>query len=138
MSGNKVSYGGVVFDDEGRVLLREPRRHYDGDVWTLPKGELEEGEGPKEAALRETLEETGVEGEIVDRIPGSFRGSSGDNIYFVMRPTGRYRPPGNETWSVRWAFPDEARELIAQTRKEIVRRRDLAVLDAALALRRDG
>ncbi len=33
-------------------------------LWSLPKGHLEEGETPHEAAIREVLEETGLSGEI--------------------------------------------------------------------------
>jgi 8-oxo-dGTP pyrophosphatase MutT (NUDIX family) len=136
MSGGSTSYGGVVFDDAGRVLLREPRKHFGDAVWTFPKGKPDDDEDPESTALRETLEETGVGCDIVGRIPGSFCGSTGDTEYFLMRPNGTYRPPGNETWSVRWALPEEARRLIAQTPSEVVRQRDLDVLDAALELRR--
>ncbi len=54
--------GGVVFDPEGRVLLL---RHRSGS-WVFPKGHIEAGEGPLDAALREVEEEAGVEAECVD------------------------------------------------------------------------
>lgn len=54
------SAGGLVIrqaEGDVRVLLiRDPYRK-----WGLPKGHLEEGEGPKDAALREVREETGLE-----------------------------------------------------------------------------
>jgi ADP-ribose pyrophosphatase YjhB (NUDIX family) len=34
-------------------------------VWSLPKGHLEAGETPEDAAVREVLEETGIHGSIV-------------------------------------------------------------------------
>lgn len=75
--------------------------------------------------------------EIVDRIPDTFEGTVTTNTYFLMRPTDHRRPPdAGETWSVRWATPDEARELIKETTDQKVRERDLAVLEAALAHRR--
>jgi 8-oxo-dGTP pyrophosphatase MutT (NUDIX family) len=131
------AYGGVMFDSDGRVLLREPRNHYDGNVWTFSKGRPQPGETQREAALRETREETGVFADIVDRVPGTFPGTVTETTYFLMRPTGLCRPPDTkETWSVRWATPDEARELIKETTNPKARERDLAVLEEALALRR--
>jgi 8-oxo-dGTP pyrophosphatase MutT (NUDIX family) len=53
------SAGGVVIRDLDGVthalVIRDPYRN-----WGLPKGHLEEGEGPAEAALREVAEETGL------------------------------------------------------------------------------
>lgn len=53
------SAGGVVVREiDGRLhalLIRDPYRN-----WGLPKGHLEEGEEPEEAALREVTEETGL------------------------------------------------------------------------------
>lgn len=34
-------------------------------MWSLPKGHLEDGETPEDAAVREVLEETGIHGSIV-------------------------------------------------------------------------
>lgn len=36
------------------------------EVWTLPKGTAEEGETREETALREVLEETGIEAAILE------------------------------------------------------------------------
>ena len=47
----------LVRDDGGRVLL--VRRSDDGR-WAMPGGWVEPGETPAEAAVRETLEETGL------------------------------------------------------------------------------
>ena len=37
-------------------------------VWALPKGIIGEGERPEETALREVVEETGVEGRLVGKL----------------------------------------------------------------------
>ena len=59
-SEREVSAGGIVFrrhdDGEARFLLI--RDSYEN--WGFPKGHLEDGETPADAALRETAEETGL------------------------------------------------------------------------------
>jgi 8-oxo-dGTP pyrophosphatase MutT (NUDIX family) len=133
-TGKRMAYGGVVIAGEGRVLLREPRGHYDGYVWTFPKGRPNDGETPEAAALREVQEESGVLVEIVKRIPGSFEGGTTENVYFLMRPlaeTGRF---DKETLAVRWATREEAQQLIQKTSNSKGRKRDLEVLKAAFAL----
>jgi len=37
-------------------------------TWALPKGNLDPGETPAETAVRETLEETGVAGRLVEKL----------------------------------------------------------------------
>ena len=49
--------GGVVVNDEGKVLLI---RHANG-TWVFPKGHVDPGETPLDAALREVVEEAGVD-----------------------------------------------------------------------------
>jgi ADP-ribose pyrophosphatase YjhB (NUDIX family) len=134
MTNLKLACGGVIVDAEGRILLREPAGHFDGYVWTFSKGRPESEETLEEAALREVREESGLFAEIVARIPGTFPGGTTENIYFLMRPTGRTEEPDTKTANVRWATPDEARGLIGETTNRIGRKRDLAVLEAALSL----
>jgi 8-oxo-dGTP pyrophosphatase MutT (NUDIX family) len=133
------AYGGVVIDDAGRILLREPRGHYDGYTWTFPKGRPEDGESAEAAAVREVWEETGVLGRVVAPIPGTFPGSTTTTIYYLMSVAeDRGLPPDNdETQSLAWATEDEARALIARTINEPGRKRDLAVLHAAYTVFRD-
>jgi 8-oxo-dGTP pyrophosphatase MutT (NUDIX family) len=47
--------GGVVEDESGKVLMIFRRGH-----WDLPKGKIDPGEGKKQAAIREVMEETGI------------------------------------------------------------------------------
>ena len=55
----EVSAGGVVFRRDGErtlvLLIRDAYRH-----WGFPKGHVEAGEAPAQAALREVGEETGL------------------------------------------------------------------------------
>lgn len=65
----ETSSGGVVFRrDGGRVdflLIRDPYEN-----WGLPKGHIEGGESPEEAALREVEEETGLrELAVIAQLP---------------------------------------------------------------------
>ncbi len=47
--------GGIVHNEEDEILMI-----YRRDVWDFPKGKIEKGETPKEAAHREVMEETGL------------------------------------------------------------------------------
>lgn len=65
----ETSSGGVVYRmlDEGPhfLLIRDPYEN-----WGLPKGHLEGGETPLEAAVREVMEETGLaELRVIDQLP---------------------------------------------------------------------
>lgn len=65
----ETSSGGVVYrmHDDGPhfLLIRDPYEN-----WGLPKGHLEGGETPVEAAMREVAEETGLyELRVVDQLP---------------------------------------------------------------------
>ena len=129
-----LAYGGVVIDEAGRVLLREPKNHFDYYVYTFPKGRPDEGESPEQAALREVREETGVEAEIVDAIPGTFAGGTTSNAYFLMRPIHAHGDFDRyETESVCWVDWREAEAKLAETTNAKGRARDLAVLAAARA-----
>jgi len=55
--------GAVAFvrDDDGRVLLVRQTYHRDGVRWAAPGGWVDRGENPRQAAVRETFEETGLQ-----------------------------------------------------------------------------
>lgn len=55
---------GVLVRQDGRVLLTQRRHEPDIGLWTIPGGLVELGEGIREAAKRETKEETGLEVEL--------------------------------------------------------------------------
>ena len=82
-------------------MLREPANHYGGYVWTYAKGRPDKGDTPEQTALREVREETGYEAEVVDVLPGVFKGGTTTNAFFVMRHIGPPRRADWETASVR-------------------------------------
>ncbi len=59
----EFSAGGVLIKDGKVLLIKNP-----SGVWTFPKGLVERGEKPEEAAVREVYEETGVKGNIVSEL----------------------------------------------------------------------
>ena len=54
-----LAAGGVVFAEDGRVLLI--RENYGERRYGLPGGRVDAGETPEEAVVREVREETGLE-----------------------------------------------------------------------------
>ncbi|MFM7499549.1 MAG: NUDIX hydrolase [Actinomycetota bacterium] len=61
----EVSAGGLVVDKSGELGLLIGRIDKRGRMlWSLPKGHIESGESPEEAALREVREETGIKSSI--------------------------------------------------------------------------
>jgi 8-oxo-dGTP diphosphatase len=68
MARREISAGCVVYrasDDVADVALIQPRER---TAWALPKGLVERGEEPEQAARREAREETGLSGEIITKI----------------------------------------------------------------------
>ena len=66
---DEVSAGGLVVDTTGTMGLligRYDLKDTTGKrvLWSLPKGHIEEGETPEEAAIREVAEETGINSSI--------------------------------------------------------------------------
>ncbi len=57
--------GIMLANDEGRVFVGQ-RIDNPGPAWQMPQGGIDPGEDPREAALRELWEETGVVAEMVE------------------------------------------------------------------------
>ena len=75
----KVSAGGVVIEGDQVLTLFVP----DYNETVFPKGTLEEGETPEEAATRELLEETGYHVSILSKIDTISYEFEEDNKFFI-------------------------------------------------------
>ena len=66
----EFSAGGVLIKMiRGRPMLAAIRpQGKPAGTWALPKGNIDPGETPAETAVREVLEETGVEGALVEKL----------------------------------------------------------------------
>lgn len=64
----QVSAGGVCYKRDGENILVAIVSVGDANRWQLPKGLVEKGETPESAAIRETREEAGIDGDSESRI----------------------------------------------------------------------
>jgi 8-oxo-dGTP pyrophosphatase MutT (NUDIX family) len=55
----------LVFDEAGRMLMVEQA---DRKLWSTPGGAIEPGESPRQAAVREAWEETGLTVELTELV----------------------------------------------------------------------
>ena len=59
----------LVRSSKGRQMLAAIRpQGKKAGTWALPKGAIDPGEKPEDAAVREALEETGVHGTLVEKL----------------------------------------------------------------------
>lgn len=92
-----VSAAAIVVNDKNELLLiRGPRRG-----WEMPGGQVEEGESIKDAAIRETFEESGIEIEITG-FCGIYQNVSRGicNTLFTGKPIGGTPTPCEEALEV--------------------------------------
>jgi 8-oxo-dGTP pyrophosphatase MutT (NUDIX family) len=81
-AAHELSAGGVVVRDRSCVVIVPTRRAADGrKVLALPKGHVDAGETPAQAALREVREEAGVDATLREEL--------GDIRYFYTRSRQR-------------------------------------------------
>jgi 8-oxo-dGTP pyrophosphatase MutT (NUDIX family) len=106
--------GGVVVrrdSDELRFLLVTARRQ--PGLWVFPKGHIESGETPEQAAVREVLEEAGVEATIISPVGATeFRSARGPvRAQFYLMDFVSEGSPGEDRRRA-WLTGDEARRAL--------------------------
>lgn len=119
----------VVAVDDGRVLMIQ---RTDNGRWALPGGGQELGESVREAAIRETREETGIDVDVTGVVgiysdprhviaydDGEVRQEFA--LCLSARATGGVPTPSDESRQVRWVPTDELDQLDAaeSTRRRI-------------------
>jgi 8-oxo-dGTP pyrophosphatase MutT (NUDIX family) len=138
---DEISAGGLVIDSSGskglligRLDAKDQSR--ERLLWSLPKGHIEEGESPEQAAVREVKEETGIDCEISKSLgvidfwfmAGGKRIHKTVHHFLFREIGGQIAPQVSEVDDVRWfpleeiatrlAYPDE-RKLIQRSREMI-------------------
>lgn len=134
---DEVSAGGLVINSSGTKGLLIGRRDLKDAsreklLWSLPKGHIETGETPEQAAIREVAEETGIQSEISRELgvidfwfmAGGKRIHKTVHHYLFREVGGVLAPQVSEVDDVGWfpldeiisllAYPDE-KKLIAKS-----------------------
>lgn len=104
-----VSAATIVLNNQKEILLiKGPRRG-----WEMPGGQVEEGESLKDAAIRETKEESGIDIEVI-KFCGVFQNVSGSicNTLFLGIPIGGELTTSSESLEVGFFPIKKALEMV--------------------------
>jgi 8-oxo-dGTP diphosphatase len=133
-----TSAGGVVYraGPDGPLILMIADRQ---GRWSFPKGMVDAGEEPADAARREVREETGVEGEVLSLLGEThyfFRQGGqvvSKKVYFyLIRAVSRaITPQLSEVADARWFPAEEALRRSAFAANTELLRKAIAALQAA-------
>ena len=133
----KLAAGCLVradFDGETRYLIVHPSGRYNArSPYSIPKGIVEPGEEPEQTAVRETLEETGIECRILEPLGQiDYQKSRKTVIGYLAEAV---TPPTSTTIeTIDWEI-DRAEFLPAEEAREKLHPDQRAFIDRALTLR---
>lgn len=104
----------IIVEDEQVLLVC--RRQAEGSLlWTFPSGKVEAGETGEQAAVRETLEEVGLEVSAVKTLGERTHPVTGRRMIYVVCEvlTGEaYVADDDELAAVEWCSRDRVSELV--------------------------
>lgn len=115
---NSKPTASAVIVKDGRVLLGKRRIDPSLGMWNIPGGFLNLGEDPKDAAMREALEETGLVVELGD-VLGIFMDVYGPakestlNIAYLAKIVGGQEKKDDDLSELKWFAPNEIPEELA-------------------------
>ncbi|MDT4899980.1 MAG: 8-oxo-dGTP diphosphatase [Pseudonocardiales bacterium] len=106
MVDRKPCAGGIVFDDDRRLLVIRRGQPPSEGAWSVPGGRCKPGEPAADACVREVAEETGLV-VAVERFAGRVeRAAPSGGSYviddFVCRVTGGRLQPDDDAADARW------------------------------------
>lgn len=107
--------GGIVYDDDGRLLLIRRGTAPSRGAWSVPGGRCEPGETAEQACVREVAEETGLTVHVLRFAGRVYRDGPGGVVYaiddFVCRPTGGTLHAATDADDARWVDAAQYRAL---------------------------
>lgn len=129
------SAGGIIFNKKGQILMIEDAF----GRWTFPKGLIDKGETPEQAAVREVKEEVGVDAEIIKRLTKDDywyvakwekeKPRVHKTVYwFLMKAEGSPKPQTSEITNARWLDPKQIAKLETYVNTQKILKKALATL----------
>jgi 8-oxo-dGTP diphosphatase len=104
---NPKVVAGTIPVQDGRVLLTRRSINPGRGLWTFPGGFVDFGESVTDAAVRETLEETGLAVDLTGLLNVYSYPGSPVIIVYTARVTGGTLTPCEENDQLEWLAPDE-------------------------------
>ena len=102
--------GIMLANREGQIFVGKRIDNPGAEAWQMPQGGIDDGEAPRDAALRELTEETGIAADLVDILA-----QSADEYYYDLPEElaaqiwkGKYRGQRQHWFLMRFKGDDSA------------------------------
>lgn len=116
--------GILILSQDEKILILKPSGVFSSSPWSIPKGHIEMGEDPIDAATRETKEEAGIAFDGNDLIPMGERVFSNKKkklhvfLAKIQKESKDINPKLNwEHSEYLWVSPKEGRDLVHEAQK---------------------